>query len=89
MPLGIPKPKKKHGGLWLVIPKVTNCLPSKEFPCRGKPRSSLIFLPSEKQERTPIPSISVCDSYMGCDQEYSFAFDVREIGAIKDDNGRE
>ncbi|KAI8023822.1 DExH-box ATP-dependent RNA helicase DExH12 [Camellia lanceoleosa] len=31
----------------------------------------------------------MCDSYMGCDQEYSFALDVREAGAIEDDNGRE
>ncbi|KAI7984246.1 hypothetical protein LOK49_LG15G01087 [Camellia lanceoleosa] len=31
----------------------------------------------------------MCDSFMGCDQEYSFALDVKEAGAIEDDSGRE
>ncbi|KAI7987180.1 DExH-box ATP-dependent RNA helicase DExH12 [Camellia lanceoleosa] len=31
----------------------------------------------------------MCDSYMGCDQEYNFALDVKEAGAIEDNSGRE
>ncbi|KAK7857340.1 hypothetical protein CFP56_018543, partial [Quercus suber] len=55
---GIPRPKKKGGGLLLVIPKVTSCLPSREFPCKGMQKLSLNLLPLQMLERSNITSIS-------------------------------
>ncbi|KAH7852113.1 hypothetical protein Vadar_020837 [Vaccinium darrowii] len=51
-------PKTKGGGWWLLVgdTKVTGCLPSKKFRCRGKPKSSLISLLLEKLKRGRIPS---------------------------------
>ena len=45
-------------GLSLVIPKVTSCLPSREFPCKGRRRLSLNLLPLQMLERSHIPYIS-------------------------------
>ena len=42
----------------MVMPKVTSCLPSREFPCKGRQRLSLNLLLLQMLERSHTPSIS-------------------------------
>ncbi|WZZ46843.1 hypothetical protein YC2023_043102 [Brassica napus] len=73
-------PKTKEEGWWLVVgdTKTNQLVAIKRVSLQKKAKVKLDFqVPSEAGEK-PYTLYFMCDSYMGCDQEYSFSVDVKE-----------
>ncbi|KAJ0247227.1 Sec63 domain-containing protein [Hirschfeldia incana] len=73
-------PKTKEEGWWLVVgdTKTNQLVAIKRVSLQKKAKVKLDFqVPSEAGEK-PYTLYFMCDSYLGCDQEYSFSVDVRE-----------
>ncbi|ERN11506.1 hypothetical protein AMTRI_Chr03g43880 [Amborella trichopoda] len=87
-PVDAPRyPKAKEEGWWLVVGdfKLNQLLAIKRVSLQRKSKVKLEFpAPSEvgKKEYT---LYFMCDSYLGCDQEYNFTIDVKE--AMEGDGG--
>ncbi|XP_028119477.1 DExH-box ATP-dependent RNA helicase DExH12-like isoform X1 [Camellia sinensis] len=91
-PVDAPRyPKTKEEGWWLVVgdTKSNQLLAIKRVSLQRKAKVKLDFAAPGEAGKKTYTLYFMCDSYMGCDQEYSFALDVREAGAIEDDSGRE
>ncbi|KAL7257965.1 hypothetical protein ACSBR1_004148 [Camellia fascicularis] len=91
-PVDAPRyPKTKEEGWWLVVgdTKSNQLLAIKRVSLQRKAKVKLDFASPGEAGKKTYTLYFMCDSYMGCDQEYSFALDVREAGAIEDDSGRE
>lgn len=84
-------PKAKEEGWWLVVgdTKTNQLLAIKRVSLQRKAKVKLdnITAPSEPGKKS-FTLYFMCDSYMGCDQEYSFSVDVKPA-APDDDSGRE
>nr|GLL27460.1 DExH-box ATP-dependent RNA helicase DExH12-like [Ipomoea trifida] len=79
-------PKTKDEGWWLVVgdPKSNQLLAIKRVSLQRKSRVKLDFAaPAEPGNKT-YTLYFMCDSYLGCDQEYTFTVDVKEAGAVDD-----
>ncbi|KAJ9550083.1 hypothetical protein OSB04_022626 [Centaurea solstitialis] len=90
-PVDAPRyPKAKEEGWWLVVgdTKTNQLLAIKRVSLQRKAKVKLdnITAPSEPGKKS-FTLYFMCDSYMGCDQEYSFSVDVK--AAADDDSGRE
>lgn len=75
-------PKSKPEGWWLVIgdPKTNNLLSIKRLTMQEKSKARLNFMaPDEPGEYTYLLYF-MCDSYLGCDQEYELELKVGEAG---------
>ncbi|KAL0699137.1 hypothetical protein Bca4012_055259 [Brassica carinata] len=73
-------PKTKEEGWWLVVgdTKTNQLVAIKRVSLQKKAKVKLDFqVPSEAGEK-PYTLYLMCDSYLGCDQEYSFSVDVKE-----------
>ncbi|KAF8095960.1 hypothetical protein N665_0320s0082 [Sinapis alba] len=73
-------PKTKEEGWWLVVgdTKSNQLVAIKRVTLQKKAKVKLDFqVPSEAGEK-PYTLYFMCDSYLGCDQEYSFSVDVKE-----------
>ncbi|CAO2814579.1 unnamed protein product [Amaranthus hypochondriacus] len=84
-------PKSKEEGWWLVVgdTKTNQLLAIKRVTLQRKSKVKLDFVaPSDVGKKT-YTLYFMCDSYLGCDQEYNFALDVKEAGAADDDSGKE
>uniref|UniRef100_A0A1J3DRP2 RNA helicase n=1 Tax=Noccaea caerulescens TaxID=107243 RepID=A0A1J3DRP2_NOCCA len=83
-PVDAPRyPKTKEEGWWLVVgdTKTNQLLAIKRVSLQRKAKVKLDFaVPSEPGEKS-YTLYFMCDSYLGCDQEYSFAVDVKKSGA--------
>jgi len=83
-PVDAPRyPKTKEEGWWLVVgdTKTNQLLAIKRVSLQRKSKVKLDFtVPSEPGEKS-YTLYFMCDSYLGCDQEYSFSVDVKESGA--------
>ncbi|XP_008811841.2 DExH-box ATP-dependent RNA helicase DExH12-like [Phoenix dactylifera] len=79
-------PKSKEEGWWLVVGDSTNqLLAIKRVSLQRKAKVKLVFTaPSEVGRRT-YTIYFMCDSYLGCDQEYNFTVDIDDAGG---DGGR-
>nr|XP_009758634.1 PREDICTED: U5 small nuclear ribonucleoprotein 200 kDa helicase-like [Nicotiana sylvestris] len=80
-------PKAKEEGWWLVVgdTKSNQLLAIKRVSLQRKSKIKLDFAaPAEAGTRT-YTLYFMCDSYLGCDQEYTFALDVKE-GMVEDDS---
>ncbi|KAD2067453.1 hypothetical protein E3N88_41917 [Mikania micrantha] len=91
-PVDAPRyPKSKEEGWWLVVgdTKSNQLLAIKRVPLQRKAKVKLdnISAPSEPGKKS-LTLYFMCDSYMGCDQEYSFTVDVKPASP-DDDSGRE
>ncbi|KAL9306847.1 putative RNA helicase [Arabidopsis thaliana] len=76
-------PKTKEEGWWLVVgdTKTNQLLAIKRVSLQRKVKVKLDFTaPSEPGEKS-YTLYFMCDSYLGCDQEYSFSVDVKGSGA--------
>ncbi|KAG7597779.1 Helicase C-terminal [Arabidopsis suecica] len=76
-------PKTKEEGWWLVVgdTKTNQLLAIKRVSLQRKAKVKLDFtVPSEPGEKS-YTLYFMCDSYLGCDQEYSFSVDVKGSGA--------
>ncbi|GAB4837622.1 DExH-box ATP-dependent RNA helicase DExH12 [Ancistrocladus abbreviatus] len=91
-PVDAPRyPKAKEEGWWLVVgdTESNQLLAIKRVTLQRKSKVKLDFAaPAESAKRT-YTLYFMCDSYMGCDQEYSFTVDVKEAAGPEDDSGRE
>ncbi|EOA28486.1 hypothetical protein CARUB_v10024696mg [Capsella rubella] len=90
-PVNAPRyPKTKEEGWWLVVGEIkTNQLMAiKKISLQRKAKVKLEFaVPTEPGEKS-YTLYFMCDSYFGCDQEYSFTVDVKDSDA-KDDHMEE
>ncbi|KVH95384.1 AAA+ ATPase domain-containing protein, partial [Cynara cardunculus var. scolymus] len=87
-PVDAPRyPKAKEEGWWLVVgdTKTNQLLAIKRVSLQRKSKVKLdnITAPSEPGKKS-FTLYFMCDSYMGCDQEYSFSVDVK--AAAPDDD---
>ncbi|KAK9181778.1 hypothetical protein WN944_024917 [Citrus x changshan-huyou] len=75
-------PKAKEEGWWLVVDdaKTNQLLAIKRVSLQRKSRVKLDFAAPAEAGKKTYPLYFMCDSYMGCDQEYSFTVDVKEAG---------
>lgn len=83
-PVDAPRyPKTKEEGWWLVLgdTKTNQLLAIKRVSLQRKTNVKLDFaVPSEPGEKS-YTLYFMSDSYLGCDQEYSFSVDVKESSA--------
>ncbi|CAH9099603.1 unnamed protein product [Cuscuta epithymum] len=77
-------PKTKDEGWWLVVgdPKTNQLLAIKRVSLQRKSRVKLDFSAPGEPGKKSYTLYFMCDSYMGCDQEYTFTVDVKEAGAV-------
>ncbi|KAK8609365.1 hypothetical protein V6N13_061814 [Hibiscus sabdariffa] len=89
-PVDAPRyPKAKDEGWWLVVgdTKSNQLLAIKRVSLQRKAKVKLEFAaPTEATGKT-YTLYFMCDSYLGCDQEYSFNVDVKEAAGLDEDSG--
>lgn len=91
-PVDAPKyPKTKEEGWWLVVgdTRTNQLLAIKRVTLQRRSKVKLDFAAPSEVGKKAYTLYFMCDSYMGCDQEYSFTIDVKESTAGEDDIGRE
>lgn len=80
-PVDAPKfPKKKEEGWWLVVGDSSSnqLLAIKRVPLQRRSKVKLDFSATTEVGKKVYMIYFMCDSYLGCDQEYSFTVDVKE-----------
>lgn len=84
-------PKAKEEGWWLVVGDTKNnqLLAIKRVSLQRRSKVKLEFSSPADAGKKSYTLYFMCDSYLGCDQEYSFTVDVREAGGVGEDSGRE
>ncbi|KAI3888520.1 hypothetical protein MKX03_008711 [Papaver bracteatum] len=84
-------PKCKEEGWWLVLgdSKTNQLLAIKRVSFQRKTKVKLEFSAPSEAGKKSYMLYFMCDSYLGCDQEYSFTIDVKESGGVGDDSGRQ
>ncbi|KAG9146680.1 hypothetical protein Leryth_005025 [Lithospermum erythrorhizon] len=88
-PVDAPRfPKVKEEGWWLVVgdTKSNQLLAIKRVTLQRKARVKLDFTAPAEPGKKSYTLYFMCDSYMGCDQEYSFTVHVKDASAPEDDN---
>ncbi|XP_002518663.3 DExH-box ATP-dependent RNA helicase DExH12 [Ricinus communis] len=80
-------PKAKEEGWWLVVgdTKSNQLLAIKRVSLQRKSKVKLEFAAPSETGRKSYTLYFMCDSYLGCDQEYSFNVDVKEAGGPDED----
>ncbi|XP_050210373.1 DExH-box ATP-dependent RNA helicase DExH12-like [Mercurialis annua] len=84
-------PKAKEEGWWLVVgdTKSNQLLAIKRVSLQRKAKVKLEFAAPSEAGRKSYTLYFMCDSYLGCDQEYNFNVDVKEAGGADEDNRRD
>jgi pre-mRNA-splicing helicase BRR2 len=80
-PVDAPRyPKAKEEGWWLVVgdTKTNMLLAIKRVSLQRKLKTKLEFAAPADAGKKSYVLYFMCDSYMGCDQEYGFTLDVKE-----------
>ncbi|KAJ8772568.1 hypothetical protein K2173_027745 [Erythroxylum novogranatense] len=80
-------PKPKEEGWWLVVgdTKTNQLVAIKRVSLQRKSKVKLGFTAPAEPGRKMYTLYFMCDSYLGCDQEYNFNVDVKETGAIDEE----
>uniref|UniRef100_A0A5B7AAE8 RNA helicase n=1 Tax=Davidia involucrata TaxID=16924 RepID=A0A5B7AAE8_DAVIN len=80
-------PKAKEEGWWLVVgdTKSNQLLAIKRVSLQRRSKVKLEFAAPGEPGRKTYTLYFMCDSFLGCDQEYSFTIDVKEAGAPEDE----
>ncbi|XAR59953.1 RNA helicase [Bertholletia excelsa] len=87
-PVDAPRyPKAKEEGWWLVVgdTKSNQLLAIKRVSLQRKAKVKLDFAAPAEAGKKTYTLYFMCDSYMGCDQEYGFVVDVKEAATLEDD----
>lgn len=82
-PVDAPRyPKPKEEGWWLVVGDTSNnqLLAIKRVALQRKAKVKLVFTAPAEVGKKAFTIYFMCDSYLGCDQEYNFNIDVKEGG---------
>jgi pre-mRNA-splicing helicase BRR2 len=90
-PVDAPRyPKAKEEGWWLVVgdTKTNQLLAIKRVSLQRKSKVKLEFTPADAGKKT-YTLYFMCDSYLGCDQEYTFTIDVKKAAGPDEDSGEE
>ncbi|XVF41090.1 hypothetical protein PTKIN_Ptkin01aG0252300 [Pterospermum kingtungense] len=90
-PVDAPRyPKQKEEGWWLVVgdTKSNQLLAIKRVSLQRKAKLKLEFGAPTEAGRKTYTLYFMCDSYLGCDQEYNFTVDVKDA-AGPDETGRD
>lgn len=84
-------PKAKEEGWWLVVgdTKSNQLLAIKRVTLQRKSKVKLEFNAPADVGKKSYTLYFMCDSYLGCDQEYNFTVDVKEGGAGGHESGDE
>ncbi|KAF6139782.1 hypothetical protein GIB67_042345 [Kingdonia uniflora] len=71
-------------GWWLIVgdTKSNQMLAIKRVSLQRKSKVKLQLVPGESGKKSYMLYF-ICDSYMGCDQEYSFSIDVKESAGVR------
>jgi len=79
-------PKRKDEGWWLVVghQEKNGLVSIKRVPLQVRSKVKLDFT-APAQGKHDYVLYFMCDSYLGCDQEYEFSLDVGEAGEDDDD----
>lgn len=79
-------PKTKEEGWWLVVgdTKSNQLLAIKRVTLQRKSKVKLDFAAPAEAGMRNYTLYFMCDSYLGCDQEYNFTLDVKEAMAEDD-----
>ncbi|KAK9919280.1 hypothetical protein M0R45_027887 [Rubus argutus] len=79
-------PKKR--GWWLVVgdTKTNSLLSIKRVPPQKKSKVKLRFLAPAEAGKKTYTLFSMCDSYLGCDEEHNFTVDVKEPASPDEDD---
>ncbi|KAL8139875.1 hypothetical protein V2J09_005896 [Rumex salicifolius] len=88
-PVDAPRyPKTKEEGWWLVIgdTKTNQLLAIKRVNLQRKSKVKLEFAAPAESAKKTYTLYFMCDSYMGCDQEYTFSVDIKDAEAQEDDS---
>ncbi|XVE68358.1 hypothetical protein DITRI_Ditri09bG0061900 [Diplodiscus trichospermus] len=91
-PVDAPRyPKAKEEEWWLVVgdTKSNQLLAIKKVSLQRKAKVKLEFNAPAEAARKTYTLYFMCDSYLGCDQEYNFTVDVKEAAGPHEDSGRE
>ncbi|KEH28650.1 U5 small nuclear ribonucleoprotein 200 kDa helicase [Medicago truncatula] len=91
-PVDAPRyPKAKEEGWWLVVgdTKTNSLLAIKRVSLQRKLKAKLQFAAPDDAGKKSYILYFMCDSYMGCDQEYSFTVDVKEADGGDKDSSKE
>ncbi|PNX73537.1 U5 small nuclear ribonucleoprotein 200 kDa helicase-like protein [Trifolium pratense] len=91
-PVDAPRyPKAKEEGWWIVVgdTKTNLLLAIKRVSLQRKLKAKLQFVAPADAGKKSYMLYLMCDSYMGCDQEYGFTVDVKEVDGVNNDSGRE
>ncbi|KAG1326813.1 DExH-box ATP-dependent RNA helicase DExH12 [Cocos nucifera] len=86
-PVDAPRyPKPKEEGWWLVVGDSTTnqLLAIRRVSLQRKAKAKLVFTAASEVGRKTYTIYFMCDSYLGCDQEYNFTVDINDAG----DGGR-
>ncbi|KAG0472873.1 hypothetical protein HPP92_014730 [Vanilla planifolia] len=80
-PVDAPRfPKPKEEGWWLVVGDSSNnqLLAIKRVSLQRRAKVKLVFAVPKDVGKKSLVIYFMCDSYLGCDQEYNFTVDVKE-----------
>ncbi|GLU00131.1 hypothetical protein SLE2022_175230 [Rubroshorea leprosula] len=91
-PVDAPRyPKAKEEGWWLVVgdTKSNQLLAIKRVSLQRKAKVKLEFAAPAEVGKKTYTLYFMCDSYLGCDQEYNFSIDVKETAGADEDSGKE
>ncbi|KAJ6676495.1 ATP-DEPENDENT RNA AND DNA HELICASE [Salix viminalis] len=80
-------PKAKEEGWWLVVgdTKSNQLLAIKRVSLQRKSKVKLEFAAPADTGRKSYTLYFMCDSYLGCDQEYNFSVDVGEAAGLDEE----
>ena len=90
-PVDAPRyPKAKEEGWWLIVgdTKTNLLLAIKRVSLQRRLKAKLEFDAPADAGRKSYSLYFMCDSYLGCDQEYGFTVDVNADGG-DEDSGRD
>jgi pre-mRNA-splicing helicase BRR2 len=84
-------PKRKAEGWWLVVgdPKTNSLLSIKRISVKQKAQAKLQFTAPDETGDCSYTLYFMCDSYLGCDQEYEIDLKVKEGEDESDDDSDE
>ncbi|XP_061339283.1 DExH-box ATP-dependent RNA helicase DExH13 [Gastrolobium bilobum] len=91
-PVDAPRyPKAKEEGWWLVVgdTKTNLLLAIKRVSLQWKLKAKLEFAAPADAGKNSYALYFMCDSYLGCDQEYGFTVDVKEADGGDEYYGRD
>jgi len=83
-------PTKREEGWWVIIgdPKSNSLLSIKRLTLQQKVKFKLDFV-APRPGNYSYSLYFMCDSYMGCDQEYKFSLDIKEPESGGEESGSE